>query len=123
MAPRYPRWRAGARHLAAVTMRTAATDGMHVRVGIIGRGWGERVVAPAFAAADGCAVADVVSARDDAAVAALCKRDDVDLISVDSPPLLHRGHVGLPLEAGRAVLCDKPFGRHGADAMAMRTAA
>lgn len=90
-----------------------------VRVGIIGRGFGETVVAPAFRATDGCEVVEVVSPRDTVAVAALCGRDDVDLISVHSPPFLHLEHVGLAVEGGHAVLCDKPFGRDAADARAM----
>jgi predicted dehydrogenase len=94
-----------------------------VRVGIIGRGWGERVVAPAFDAVEGCTVVDVATARDGEAVANLCRRQDVDLISVHSPPFLHLEHVRLAAEAGRAVLCDKPFGRNAADAAAMCAAA
>ena len=54
-----------------------------VRVGVIGLGFGGRVVAPSFASTEGCTVVDVVSPRDDKAVAALCTRRDVDLISVD----------------------------------------
>jgi len=92
-----------------------------VRVGIVGTGFGARVVAPTFEAA-GMQVVDVVSPRDDAAVAALCRRD-VDLISVHSPPFLHTTHVGWALDAGRAVLCDKPFGRSAAEAAAMLDAA
>ncbi len=88
-----------------------------MRVGIIGAGFGGRVVAGAFEA-NGCTVTDVVTARDDNAVRALC-RSDVDLISVHSPPFLHREHVAMALEAGRAVLCDKPFGRTLEDAEAM----
>jgi predicted dehydrogenase len=94
-----------------------------VRVGMIGTGFGARVVAPVFAATPGCAVADVVSARDEAAVLSLCARDDVDLVSVHSPPFLHRRHTELALAAGHAVLCDKPFGRYGDDAAAMVRAA
>src|SRR5437764_790598 len=90
-----------------------------MRVGIIGRGWGERVVAPAFAATDGCEVVDVVTPRDASAVAALCRRQDVDLISVHSPPFLHLEHVRLAVESGHAVLCDKPFGRNAEEAKAM----
>jgi predicted dehydrogenase len=90
-----------------------------VRVGVIGRGFGERVVAPAFQAIDQCDVVDVVSPRDSAAVAALCGRTDVDLISVHSPPFLHVDHVRWAVEAGHDVLCDKPFGRNGAEAAAM----
>jgi len=92
-----------------------------VRVGIVGTGFGARVVAPAFAGA-GMEVVDVVSPRDDAAVAELCRRD-VDLISIHSPPFMHATHVGWALDAGRAVLCDKPFGRSAAEAAAMVDAA
>jgi predicted dehydrogenase len=90
-----------------------------LRVGIVGTGFGARVVAPAFAAVDDCTVVDVVSARDDSSVRALCRRDDIDLVGVHSPPFLHRAHVGYALDAGHAVLCDKPFGRHADDAAAM----
>ena len=87
-----------------------------MRVGVIGRGFGAKVVAPAFAAAGGCEVVDVVSPRDAAAVAALCARRDVDLISVHSPPFLHVEHVRLAIEAGHPVVCDKPFGRSAREA-------
>jgi predicted dehydrogenase len=90
-----------------------------VRVGVIGRGFGARVVAPAFDQTDGCKVLDVVSPRDEAAGVALCARDDVDLISVHSPPFLHLEHVRQAIEGGHAVLCDKPFGRNGEEAAAM----
>ena len=80
-----------------------------MRVAVIGGGFGQRVVAPVFAGTDGCDVAGVVSARDDAAVRALVTRPDVDLVSVHSPPFLHAPHVRLALAAGKAVLCDKPF--------------
>jgi len=91
-----------------------------VRIGVIGRGFGERVVAPAFEAVDACEVVDVVSSRDDAAVSALLGRRDVDLISVHSPPFLHVDHVRRAVEAGHDVLCDKPFGRNAAEAAEMR---
>jgi predicted dehydrogenase len=90
-----------------------------VRVGVIGRGFGARVVAPAFDQTDGCQVIDVVSPRDETAVAALCARDDVDLIAVHSPPFLHLDHVRRAIEGGHAVLCDKPFGRNGEEAATM----
>lgn len=90
-----------------------------MRVGVVGTGFGARVAAPAFAAVDGCTVVDVVSARDDAAVAALSARRDLDLVSVHSPPFLHRAHVDTALAAGHAVLCDKPFGLGPDDAAAM----
>lgn len=91
----------------------------HVRIGVIGTGFGSRVVAPTFAATEGCEVVDVASARDDAAVEGLCRRHDIDLVSVHSPPFLHAQHVRLAVGAGRAVLCDKPFGLDSAQASLM----
>jgi predicted dehydrogenase len=80
-----------------------------MKVAVVGTGFGRRVVAPVFAATDGCDVVDVVSARDDDAVRAVAMRRDVDLVSVHSPPFLHAPHVRIALDAGKAVLCDKPF--------------
>jgi predicted dehydrogenase len=90
-----------------------------VRVGVIGTGFGRTAVAPAFQAARGCVVVDVVTPRDDAAVAALCARPDVDLISIHSPPFLHLPHVRRAIDAGHAVLCDKPFGLNAGESTAM----
>jgi predicted dehydrogenase len=90
-----------------------------VRVGVIGRGFGASVVAPAFESVEGCEVVDVVTARDDAAVAALCRREDLDLISVHSPPFMHLAHVRRAIDAGHAVLCDKPLGQDAEDAQSM----
>jgi predicted dehydrogenase len=91
----------------------------NLRVGVIGTGFGARVVAPVFRETDGCEVVEVVTPRDDGAVGALCGRTDVDLISVQSPPFLHRDHVRRAIEGGHAVLCDKPFGRTLDDAQFM----
>jgi predicted dehydrogenase len=96
-----------------------------MRVGVVGSGFGARVVAPAFAATAGCEVVGVVSARDPDAVAALAARPDVDLLSVHSPPFLHARDVRHALTHGKAVLCDKPFGldAHEAEALAAEAAA
>ena len=90
-----------------------------VRVGVIGTGFGGSVVAPAFAATEGCTVVEVVTPRDDTAVAALCARDDVDLISIHSPPFLHLAHVRRAIDAGHAVHCDKPFGLNAEESAQM----
>ncbi len=89
-----------------------------VRVGVIGTGFGARVVAPVFAATDGCEVVDVVSARDSTAVAELCRRD-LDLVSIHSPPFLHAEHVRAAVGAGHHVMCDKPFGVNADEAAEM----
>lgn len=90
-----------------------------VRIGVIGLGFGARVVVPAFDQTEGCKVVDVVSPREDELVSALCARTDVDLIAVHSPPFLHLSHVTRAAEAGHAVLCDKPFGRNAEEAARM----
>ena len=52
---------------------------------------------------------ELVSPREPEAVKrALASRPD--LVSVHSPPFLHRDHVMKAIEGGCAVLCDKPFG-------------
>ena len=85
------------------------TAGGTIGVAVVGTGFGARVVAPAFAATEGMSVVAVVSARDDAAVAAAAADPRVALVSVHSPPFLHERHVRIALDAGRSVLCDKPF--------------
>jgi predicted dehydrogenase len=94
-----------------------------VRIGVIGTGFGSRVVAPVFDAIDGCEVVDVVSARNDADVANLCDRSDIDLITVHSPPYLHASHVRRAILGGHAVLCDKPFGLDAREAESLFAAA
>jgi predicted dehydrogenase len=64
-------------------------------------------------------VVDVVTPRDPDAVAALCARDDVDLISIHSPPFLHLDHVRRAVDAGHAVHCDKPFGLNAGESAEM----
>ncbi|MEX0663895.1 MAG: Gfo/Idh/MocA family oxidoreductase [Acidimicrobiia bacterium] len=96
---------------------------MTARVGVIGTGFGARVVAPVFASTPGCEVVDVVSARDDAGVATLCDRSDLDLVSVHSPPFLHTAHVRRALVNGHAVICDKPFGVDSSQSEALLAAA
>jgi predicted dehydrogenase len=94
-----------------------------IGVGVIGRGFGQTVVAPVFAETDGCTLVDVVSPRDEAVVRALCEHPGVDLVAVHAPPFLHPKCVGWALDAGKAVLCDKPFGTSATDAEAMQAGA
>ena len=96
---------------------------MSVTVGVIGTGFGARVVAPVFAETDGCTVVGVVSARDEAGIAALCDDLTLDVVCVHSPPFLHAAHVRRAVETGHAVLCDKPFGIDAGEADELLTAA
>jgi predicted dehydrogenase len=90
-----------------------------VRVGVIGTGFGARVVAPAFAAVEGCDVVEVVSPRDARAVETMCRRADLDLVSVHSPPYVHASDVRLALANDHSVLCDKPFSMEVREAEAL----
>lgn len=101
----------------SVTGSESSEDLRPLRIGVVGAGFGARVVAPIFRQI-GCEVVEVVSARDSAAVTALCRKK-VDLIAVHSPPFLHADHVRRALGAGRAVLCDKPFGLSAAESEAL----
>lgn len=93
---------------------------MTVRVVVIGTGFGRRVVAPVFDATPGCAVVGVVSARDADAIDTLLHAERPDLVSIQSPPFLHRRHVEAVLRHGvGSILCDKPFGIDAAESHTM----
>ncbi|BBY19637.1 Gfo/Idh/MocA family protein [Mycolicibacterium litorale] len=87
-----------------------------MRVLVIGTGFGKHAAAPAYESA-GFEV-EVVSPRDDAAIRRGLA-SGIDLVSVHSPPFLHLDHVAAALDAGHAVLCDKPFGRTADEAEEM----
>jgi predicted dehydrogenase len=91
-----------------------------MRASVIGTGFGSSVVARIYQQL-GIDV-DVVSPREPKRVRAACAAP-VDLVSVHSPPFLHRQHVLWALESGRNVLCDKPFGKSAAEAREMLDAA
>jgi predicted dehydrogenase len=91
-----------------------------MKVAIIGAGFGQYAVAPVWQKL-GVDV-EVVTPRDQAAVDRLIKQG-ADLISIHSPPMLHKQHVMQALDRGCNVLCDKPFGRNEADAKEMYEAA
>jgi len=110
---------------------------MGLRVGIVGTGFGARVQVPGFRAA-GYEVTAICSAHLDRARAAaeqagvpvavdkvsdLAARDDVDVVSVTSPPTLHREHALAALAAGKHVICEKPMARDTAQAREMLAAA
>jgi predicted dehydrogenase len=81
------------------------------------------VVGPFFRDTSGGTLAAVETPGHADAVRALCHHADVDLVAVHAPPFLHLDHVQHALDAGKAVLCDKPFGTSVQDAEAMEQAA
>ena len=88
-----------------------------MKVAVVGRGFGGRVVAPIYR--DLGFEVDLVDPRGADAVRQACA-SEVDLVSIHSPPFLHREHVMLALDHGRAVLCEKPLGCNATEARAMR---
>ncbi|HEY8132367.1 MAG TPA: Gfo/Idh/MocA family oxidoreductase, partial [Thermoanaerobaculia bacterium] len=89
------------------------------RVGIIGRGWGERSQAPNFRDAG----LDVVAIVGRDGWEALTRRADIDLISVAMPPAHHVDMSITALESGKHVICEKPTALNSADAARLITAA
>jgi predicted dehydrogenase len=97
---------------------------MTLRVGVIGVGWGSHVQVPGFRAAQGydpvalCArtpdrlerVAGKLGISDTSTDwESFVARDDLDVISVATPTALHRDMTLAALDAGKAVLCEKPL--------------
>jgi predicted dehydrogenase len=95
-----------------------------LRVGIIGVGWGSHVQVPGFRAAKGfepvalCArtperlerVAGKLGIEETSTDwQTFVTRDDLDVISVATPTVLHRDMVLAALAAGKPVLCEKPL--------------
>lgn len=106
-------------------------------IAIIGTGWGTRVQIPAFRAA-GLNVVALVG-RDRAKTQRLAQdldigfatndwrevlgRSDVRLVSIITPPNLHREMAIAALEAGKHVLCEKPMAMNTGETQAMVAAA
>lgn len=106
-------------------------------IGIIGTGWGTRVQVPAFKAAGLPVVA--LAARDRARTEQqarelgiafatndwreLLARDDVQFVSIVTPPSTHREIAIAALEAGKHVLCEKPMALDASETQAMVDAA
>jgi predicted dehydrogenase len=107
---------------------------MPVGIGVVGTGFGAMVALPSFAAVTGAEVVAVSGRQRERAEQAaarfsvpfatddtdeLLDRDDVDLVFVTTPPHLHRTTVLAALDAGKHVLCEKPFGLDPAEALDM----
>lgn len=118
-----------------MTQSTESRAGL--RVGFIGTGWTERVQAPAFrlggltlqAIASGhlenaqraAASLDIPDVHED--WHALVESDAVDIVSIVTPPHLHREMAEAALQAGKHVICEKPTALNVAEAEAMLAAA
>jgi predicted dehydrogenase len=109
-----------------------------IRVGIIGVGWGALVQAPAFQVVPEYELVAICSRTPDRAARAadrlgvaetstdwheFVRRDDLDLISVCTPTVLHHEQTLAALAAGKHVLCEKPMALNQEQAEEMLRAA
>jgi predicted dehydrogenase len=105
-----------------------------IRIGIIGAGFARSTQIPAFKACDGARIVAISSARRAHAeeVArefgiehvesdwrALVSREDVDLVSIVTPVVMHCEMALAALEHGKAVLCEKPMAMNATEAQLM----
>lgn len=107
------------------------------RVGVIGVGFGAQVHVPGFRSEGWDVVAICSRNKDKARKAAvdsgiagvhtnpleLIRRDDIDAVAIITPPKAHHALSLAALDAGRHVLCEKPFAMDAGQAREMRDAA
>src|SRR5437588_6708699 len=106
-----------------------------IGIGIIGTGFARSTQIPAFRACEGARVVAIASGhRENAERVAhefdieyatddwreIIARDDVDLVSIVTPPVTHLEMTLAALDAGKAVLCEKPTAMNAEEADAMR---
>ncbi len=109
-----------------------------IGIGIIGAGFARTTQIPGFQACEGARVLAIASRqRENAARVArefgieqvaedwreIIARDDVDLISIVTPPSTHAEMTLAALAAGKAVLCEKPTAMNAGEADEMRRSA
>ncbi len=105
-----------------------------IGIGIIGAGFARTTQIPGFKNCDGARVVAIASghrehaekiAREfdvehvDSDWRALVARDDVDLVSIVTPPVKHCEMTLAALENGKAVLCEKPMAMNAVEARRM----
>jgi predicted dehydrogenase len=109
--------------------------GALVGIGIIGTGFARSTQLPAFKACEGARVVAIASGhRENAERVArefdiehvandwreVIAREDIDLVSIVTPPVTHVEMTLAALDAGKAVLCEKPMAMNAEEADAMR---
>src|SRR5438874_7686683 len=105
-----------------------------VGIGIVGTGFARRVQIPAFLACEDTRVVSVASgslenARSTADEFGIehytadwqetVRHDDVDLVCITTPPVLHREMTMLSLEYEKHILCEKPMAMNAGEARNM----
>jgi len=114
------------------------TNGKPVRIGIIGAGFARTTQIPGFRDCMGARIVAIASRNPEHAADVakefgiehvandwreLVARDDVDLVSVVTPPATHMEMTLASLDHGKAVLCEKPMAMNAAEAKRMTEAA
>ena len=109
-----------------------------IGIGIVGSGFARTTQIPGFRACEGARVVAIASGhRENAERVArefgiehvandwreLIAREDVDLVSVVTPPATHLEMTMAALDAGKAVLCEKPMAMNADEAGTMRARA
>src|SRR5918911_2369692 len=109
-----------------------------VNIGIVGAGFARTTQIPGFRACEGARVVAIASGhRENAERVALefgienvaddwrevVARDDVDLVSVVTPPVAHMEMTLAALDNGKAVLCEKPMAMNAGEAERMMKSA
>lgn len=114
------------------------SDDKTIGIGIVGAGFARTTQIPGFLNCKGARVVAITSRHRERAQSVadefgiehvandwreLVERDDVDLVSVVTPPATHMEITIAALERGKAVLCEKPMAMDAAEAKRMTTSA
>ena len=106
-----------------------------IGIGIIGSGFARTTQIPGFRACEGARVVAIASKHLENAERVarefdiehvaddwreVIAREDVDLVSMVTPPVTHQEMTLAALDAGKAVLCEKPMAMNAEEADAMR---
>ncbi len=108
-----------------------------VTIGIVGTGFGASVQLPAFQRVRGCTVAGITSRQYDRVQEITAKTGikpyaswqemladpKIQAVSIATPPRAHREICLAALQAGKAILCEKPFCMNAAEAREVEAAA
>jgi predicted dehydrogenase len=110
------------------------SDEKTIGIGIVGAGFARTTQIPGFRNCKGARIVAIASRRREHAASVaqefgiehvasdwteLVDRDDVDLVSVVTPPATHMEITLAALEHGKAVLCEKPMAMNAAEARRM----
>ncbi len=114
------------------------TNGKTIGIGIVGAGFARTTQIPGFQNCAGARVVAITSRHRERAEGVarefgiehvaddwkeLVARDDVDLVSVVTPPATHMEITLAALERGKAVLCEKPMAMNAGEAQRMTESA